>query len=447
VRRIGLRHRLFLVVVAAVIVVVAALVVGYNLILGHSLDQNTRDLVRSRARSQVASLRVVDGHIVVGEAPDDRTADTYLWVFENGRRLEGPSAPQAVEQAARRLAQGPSRFAEVASTDTRLYSQPIRDEGRRVGSVVAGVSLAPYEETRQTSLVASLVFGAAVIGSVALVAWWVLRASFRPVVRMTRQAANWSEHDLDHRFAQQSGRDELAELANTLDGLLDRIAASIRRERTFSAELSHELRTPIARVLIESELALRRPREPAGYQETLQLIHGNADQLARTVEALVAAARHETGDGARGTADAADVATGAIAACESLAAARSVSVDLQVPDAPLRLGVEPDLAQRILQPVLENACQYAVARVSVSARRTGSRIVFEIDDDGPGVADDERERIFEPGVRGRTGIDGAPLGSGLGLSLARRLARSVGGEVTVQPTTSATRFVVSVPTG
>ena len=79
-----------------------------------------------------------------------------------------------------------------------------------------------------------------------------------PGVRMTRQAAEWSEHDLDHRFALGAPHDELTELASTLDRLLDRLAASLRHERRFSAELSHELRTPLARVLAEAELALRR---------------------------------------------------------------------------------------------------------------------------------------------------------------------------------------------
>jgi signal transduction histidine kinase len=447
VRRIGLRLKLYLVVLAAVTVVVSALIVGFNLLLAHSLDKNARDLVRSRAKSEVTALRVANGRVVLGETPDNRAADTYLWVFQQDRRLEGPIAPPAVETAARRLSRGPSRFSEVPSTDTRLYSTPISDEGRTIGSVVAGVSLAPYEETRETSLVASLALAGAVIIVVGIVTWWVLRASFRPMIRMTRQAAAWSEHDLDHRFEQQAGNDELAELANTLDGLLDRIAASLRRERTFSAELSHELRTPIARVLVESELALLRPREAAGYQETLQLIHGNADQLARTVDTLIAAARNESGGALRGTADAAAVAAGAIAASENLASARNLRLDLRLPETPLRLGVESDLAQRILQPVVENACRYAQFDVSLTVRRAGSQLVFEIEDDGAGVADDERDEIFNPGARGRTGIAHAPSGSGLGLSLSRRLARSVGGDVAYDPAGSGTRFVVRLPAG
>ena len=111
---------------------------------------------------------------------------------------------------------------------------------------------------------------------VCVVGWWLLGASLRPVVRMTRQAASWSEHDLDHRFALGPPHDELTELAATLDGLLDQIATSLRHERRFSAELSHELRTPLARVLAQCEFALRRRREPEQYEETIELIQGNA---------------------------------------------------------------------------------------------------------------------------------------------------------------------------
>src|SRR5205823_7270872 len=143
--------------------------------------------------------------------------------------------------------------------------------GKRLGAVVAGVSLAPYEQTRELALLASLVLGGLVLLLVLVAARWLLRASLRPVVRMTRQAAEWSEYDLEQRFALGPPHDELTELAATLDSLLDRLAASLRHERRFSAELSHELRTPLARVLAESELALRRQRTPGEYQEALDL--------------------------------------------------------------------------------------------------------------------------------------------------------------------------------
>jgi signal transduction histidine kinase len=261
---------------------------------------------------------------------------------------------------------------------------------------------------------------------------------------MTRQAAAWSDRDLDHRFDLGEPHDELTELAATLDGLLDRLAASLRREQRFSAELSHELRTPLARVLAETELALRREREPADYRDVLELVQGNALQLTRTLDTLLAAARHETGS-ARGTADSVTVAELALESIRHLADERQVELDLAVPAQTLRVGVEAELAARILQPVLENAIRYGRSRVRVTIGRDRGAIRYTVADDGPGVAAGEEERIFEPGVRGRAGEANGTSGSGLGLSLARRLVASVSGEIEAEAGDSGGRFVVELP--
>src|SRR5438876_578281 len=148
---------------------------------------------------------------------------------------------------------------------------------------------------RLLAVVIAAVIAALAALIVGLASRWLLASSLRPVARMTRQAAAWSERDLERRFGLGEPHDELTELAATLDGLLDRIAASLRREQRFSAELSHELRTPLARVIAETELALRREREPNEYRRALGLIHRNAAPLTRTVDALVAAARAPSG--------------------------------------------------------------------------------------------------------------------------------------------------------
>jgi signal transduction histidine kinase len=261
---------------------------------------------------------------------------------------------------------------------------------------------------------------------------------------MTRQAATWSERDLDQRFGLGKPRDELTELAATLDGLLDRLAASLRREQRFSAELSHELRTPISRVIAEVELALRRERDPEDYRAALEVVHRSAEQLSRIVDALVAAARAEAGP-VKGTSDAYEVAAEATAACAGLAAEYEIALDLDAPADPVRLGVDPDLAERILQPVVENACRYGATRVHVSIERRDSTVRYEVTDDGPGVADDEGDRIFEPGVRGRVGESSHSVGAGLGLALARRLARSVTGDVEAMPAARGGSFLVRLP--
>jgi signal transduction histidine kinase len=446
VSRLGIRRRLLLAVLAAVVVAIAGVIAGFNVVLGATLDRNVRDLARSRADAQLSSLHADHGQLTVGELPDDRATDAYLWVFSGGRVLERPRAPALVERAAAGLAGGPPRNTTVSSTDTLLHALPVVVGGRRLGTVVSGVSLAPYESTRQTALIASLVLGGLVLVLLAVVVWWLLGASLRPVVRMTRQAAAWSEHDLDHRFGFGPVHDELTELGATLDGLLDRLAASLRRERRFSAELSHELRTPLAGLIAESEVALRRERTPKEYREALRLIQASAGQLSRTVDALVAAARYEAG-AQRGTAVADEIASAAALACAALAEKRGIDLEVVASAHPLRIGVDADLAERIVQPVVENACKYGASRVQIETAREGSTIVYVIEDDGSGVHADERERIFEPGVRGTAAGRNGNAGSGLGLSLSRRLARSVDGDVIADPTPGGGRFVIVLPAG
>jgi two-component system, OmpR family, sensor kinase len=444
--RLGLRRRLLVVVVAAVALSLAALVAGFNLLLDRNLCRDADNLVRARAAAQLAQLRTHHGRLVLGEAPDAAAPDAQVWVFAGGRTLETPRAGARAAAAARRLAAGPARLADVPSADIRLYAAPVVADGHRLGTVVASVSLAPYEQTRRTALLASLALGGAVLLLVALAVRWLLAASLRPVARMTRQASVWSERDLDQRFGLGTPYDELTELAATLDGLLDRLAASLRREQRFSAELSHELRTPLARVLAETELALRRERTPQEYKSALELVHRNAGQLARTVDALIAAARHEAGT-VRGTADAFAVAAEAAGACAGLAADRQLEVKVERPRRSIRLGVDPELGERILQPIIENACRYGRGRVKVSIERARGVVLYAVEDDGPGVAEDERERIFEPGVRGRLAANDGADGAGLGLALARRLASSAAGEIEAVAADHGARFLVRLPAG
>ena len=431
--RLGIRRRLLLVVVVAVAVALAATIAGFNALLAHSLARNAESLVRARAAAELGSLRYANGRLVVGEAPDVAAGDAQVWVFSRGRTLEAPRAGGRVSATAARLAREPARSLDVG--DTKLHGEPVVVGGRRVGTVVAAISLAPYEQTRRTALLASLALGAVVLLLVAIGARWLLASALLPVARMTRQASVWSDRELDERFGLGDPHDELTELAATLDALLDRVAAGLRRERRFSAELSHELRTPLARVLAETELALRRERAPEEYRGALEVVHRGAEQLARTVDALVASARYEAG-APHGTADAFAVATEAAAECEG--------VTVIPPPSSIRLGVDEELAERILQPILENACRYGRGSVHVTIGREKGAAVYVVSDDGPGVDESEREQIFDPGVRGRHGSkDGE--GAGLGLALARRLARSVAGDVKVAEGAGG-RFLVRLPT-
>jgi signal transduction histidine kinase len=441
--KLPIRRRLLLAVILTVGAALAALIVGFNLLLAHNLSSDANSLARTRAVSELGVVAIRHGNLVVVETPDDVAPDSFVWVFSHKRLVESPAASSGIAAAARRLAATAPGFADVPGASTRLYATPVVVNGKRYGSVVGGISLKPYDQTRKTALLASLGFGAVVLLLVAIAGRWLLLKSLTPVARMTRLVGEWSDRDLDRRFDVTAPRDELTDLATTLDGLLDRLAASLRREQRFSAEVSHELRTPLSRVIAEADLALRRERTSGEYRNALELIRQNAHQLARTIEALVAAARHEAG-GVRGTADALSVAKAAVEAGIGLDGHGEIDVRVVPPDRPVRLGVDGELAARVLQPVLENACRYGHTAVSVTMSRQNTDIVYRIVDDGPGVNEHEKEQIFEPGWRGNMSPPNGD-GAGLGLALARRLARSVSGDVTATAAQGGGTFIVTLP--
>ena len=440
-RSASLRSRLLAAVLLSVAGALAVTVLAFNLILDGRLSSDATNLLHERASAELSTLRVVDGRLHAAESPDDAALDSQVWVFAGARPLERPRVPARLDRAAGGLAGGPHRTIEVGST--RLYAVPVVRADRRLGTVVAGVSLQPYQRTARIALVSSIILGLLLLAGVALLARWLVRAALRPVAEMTRQAGDWSERDLDRRFGLGEPQDELTELAATLDRLLERLAAGLRHEQRFSAELSHELRTPLSRLSARAELALRHPRDEPGYREALTSILEDAAQMTRAVDALVAAARTEAGP--RGTSDARAAADRAVSTCAPLAERRRIALELDAPAPGPRVGVDGDLIERILSPLVENACRYANSSVRLSVRADNGAVAFDVIDDGPGVEPADADRIFEPGVRGATSGNGrAGAGAGLGLSLARRLAQAADGTVSVEPGPGG-RFRVRLP--
>jgi signal transduction histidine kinase len=311
--------------------------------------------------------------------------------------------------------------------------------------VVTAISLTPYDKTAQTAVIASGALGLLVLAATAVAARMLISRALAPVSRMTAQAAAWSRIDSGQRFGLGPPRDELTALAATLDGLLDRVASTLRHEQRFSAELSHELRSPLASVIAEAQLALRHglagEEGRAGYERILAA----AQQMRRTLETLLAAARIEHRS-ARAAGDAVSAANAAARGCADLAASRGVRITVRDPGVRLTVGVETEVAERMLAPLIENACRYGSRSVTVGMEQRGGAVVFTVRDDGPGVAEQDREQIFEPGWRNgsdRTDSQGA----GLGLALARRLARAAGGDVYAETAGEGGRFAVRVPRG
>jgi signal transduction histidine kinase len=446
-RRASLRTRLLGSVAVGALLALGGLVLAFNLVLASRLDVDANSLARAQAAAQVSALQVTGGRIRLLDAPDARNTESETWVFQAGTALERPHTSAANDGAAARLALRADGFVDVDATETRLYAAPV-SQTHPAGVVVVGVNLGAYEETRHTALIASVILAGCIGLLVLVAARWLIDRALEPVATMTRQASQWSEHDLDRRFSPGESQDEIAQLATTLNGLLERLGASLRHEQRLSAEISHELRTPLASVIAEAQFAQRHGVE----DDTLTRILERSQELRRTLDALMAAARAEYSPRIA-RADAVACAQAAIALTAGMRPELAMSV-AGPPAATILVGVEAELVQRILAPLLENAVRHAASRVTVRVRREDDAVVFSVQDDGAGVPADERDAIFAPGP----GKDGpassgaaarstavASSGAGLGLALCRRLATSAGGEVRLEPGDGGARFTVRLP--
>jgi len=414
------------VTLASVIVLgigLAILSVALNLVLANRLSADASTVLANRAEAQVATLVYSGGTLHERKAPNDAELDDQGWIFgAAGTLIEGsPAGPKlrAVVDELGRVEQPTERNVD---DHLRLRGQPVRGpDGARVGGVVVGVSLQPYRHTLRLAIAGTVVLDGFVILGGALVARRAVGAALRPVAEMTERAAEWSETDLHRRFALGPPRDELTALAATLDGMLGRLDAALRHEQRFSAEMAHELRTPLTTVRGEAELALRPGREERELRDALAQVLAGTDRMAAVIETLVAAARGEAAS-ARGSADAVAVARTLTRLATPAAAAHARTIELAASGEPLPVGAAHDVVAGALQPLLDNALRHARHAVTVRVGRENGHVVIAVRDDGDGVPAGAAERVFEPGVSDAGG-------AGLGLPLARRLARAAGGDV------------------
>jgi signal transduction histidine kinase len=199
-----------------------------------------------------------------------------------------------------------------------------------------------------------------------------------------------------------------------------------RRQAEFTADASHELRTPISVIEAEVDLALDRPRDSVAYRETLERVGQESSRLHRIVEDLLWLARADDQVVASQPAELTDVAAVA-EACgqrfQALAAGSGVELSVErVGSAPFTVQAPPASIDRLVGVLVDNACKFAGegGRVEVTVRSSGHRVELRVDDSGPGIPEDQRDAVFDRFHR----ADDSVAGTGLGLAIADSVVRS-----------------------
>ncbi|MFC4050014.1 sensor histidine kinase [Actinomadura syzygii] len=429
-----MRGRLALLALVTTAAWVLLLTLLFNVLLSGRLRADADDLLRTRAEAAASTVQVLPGGTLrIAEPADDSALDTDIWIYQGARAVERPNTRRSLQRQADALAGRGSGFATAAGV--RWYALPLPGPGgRRAGTVVTAVGLSSYHRTLTSALAGSIVLAVLLLLGVYAVTRAVVGRALRPVAEMTRQAADWSGHDLGRRFGVGRRPAELSSLAARLDELLDRLAVVLRHEQQWSAELSHELRAPLSRIVAEADWLYRRPRPAEGRRAALDVIRSAADEMQQICETLLAEARNRS-TRLPGRCHLAEFAADLSARWPSAAPRLRVETG----DGELTVGAPPEIVQRTLAPLLDNARRYAATTVVV---RFEPGVSIVVSDDGAGISEAARDHVFEPGYRAEPG-DGH-RGAGLGLALARRLARSAGGDLVLD---GHSTFVLRLPPG
>ncbi|MEU6425393.1 HAMP domain-containing sensor histidine kinase [Microbispora sp. NPDC046973] len=270
--------------------------------------------------------------------------------------------------------------------------------------------------------------------------WTTWRATGRilcPINAIRQRMSEINANDLSLRVPQPSGRDEIAQLARAANQTLGRLESAVTRQREFAAVVSHELKSPLTGLRTGLEEALLYPEIDA--RQAIARTLPAADRMQQIIDELLAFAR------LRNTPCSSEpVDLGALVRAEAAARTTGVPVHARAEPDVRVLGNRVQLAS-IVTNLLVNAQRHATGQVDVSAERAGAQALVVVLDDGDGVDEKDRERIFEPFTRLEAGRRLDPDGSGLGLALCRAIAVAHDGSLCVEDSPHGARFVLRLP--
>ena len=380
-------------------------------------------------------------------------AGEYLELFDEQGSLLFRSAGMGAGELSKPLPEATSNGVQV---DRKLGEKPMRfrvalipAEGHvyqaRIGMPIWEVrkTLAAFQ--RYLLMVAPLLLAVA-----AGVGYWLSRRALAPVDRLTLAARSIGGGSLSSRLDVPKSGDELQRLADTLNEMLERIETSFRRITEFTADASHELRTPVSLIRTEAELALRRSRNPEEYRGALEHILGEAERTTRLLEQLLALARTDAGREFLEIreVDLKTVAAQAAEAWGGVVRSKELSFDCDLPESGVLVRGDEAALRRVVDILLDNAMKYAKERgtIVLSVRSQGGDAIVTVADDGIGIPAEEQPKIFERFYRVDKARSRSHGGAGLGLAIAHWIVAQHRGTIGVESVAGkGSKFAVRLP--
>lgn len=386
-------------------------------------------------RSPASSLDVEDDDEVVHVLGEDRTVLASSVELPDGRPLLRSPAGTGLQLITQRGLDLPGEDDEPYRVATLPVSTP---DGDRV-LVQVGLPLDDAEESVEELASALAVGVPTVVVVLAVLTWLLAGRALRPVEALRRQAADIPGHALDRRLAVPAGGDELARLASTFNALLGRAEAATRRQREFVADAAHEIRSPLASLRAQLEVAALH--DDPSWRDRLPALTQDVQRLSRLVDDLLRLARIDARVPlARDEVDLDDVVLETVARIRDHI---TLHVDTSAVSGARIVG-DRDALTRVVQNLLDNALRHARTTVAV-ALTTTDRADLTVTDDGPGIPADQRERVFDRFTRLDDARSRDAGGTGLGLAIVRDVVLQHGGDVRIEDADPGARFVIRLP--
>lgn len=407
--------------------------------------QAVLDIIRADAPSGEAALQDE-----FRELADSEGSDARLRVAHEGGTIIWAS-PEMQDAVQPRHAQATSRpfTARIRGARFRLFRESVQVGGARY-DIEAAASTQQFDRSLEQFRVLLYALGPAFLILAALGGHWLSRRALAPVDQITQAARNIGAQDLSQRLAVPHTSDELQRLTHTLNEMLSRLETAFQRVTQFTADASHELRTPVSVMRTNAEITLRKPRSEAEYREALTRILEESEKVSRLIEQLLQLARADSGSAALQMARS-DLNAALQNACREagvLAEAKHLQFSQSIPEHALWVQGDSASLERLFMILLDNAVKYTPSGGLVEVRLASDDgvAVASIRDTGTGIAPEDIGHVFDRFYRADRARSRESGGTGLGLAIGRWIAEAHRGEIRVEsePAKGST-FHVRIP--
>jgi len=406
---------------------------------------------------------------IVGEVNSDWTQEEWEESIElppqlpeHLGRLEGPAyfviwrADGTIFNHSKVPSQNPyPTYPISAAIDRDRYARQQRGPYREVfirgpyETIICVGRPAAGEQQRVASMTWTIVLaGISVLGVGLLGGWWSSKRAIEPIERMSQTAQRVSGNRLSERIELSGFDSELAGLGTSLNTMLDRLGHSFEQQRQFTADASHEFRTPLSVILASSELALSKPRSPEEYREHLVKCQRAALRMQQLGDSLLILARLDANPTLDvEPVDVASLLTEAIDSIRSRVEKNSLQLesDLQ----PCQLQGNRSMLQQAIDNLLTNAIKYNQpnGKIAVRCKQVGQSVEIAISDSGIGIPAEAIPKLFDRFFRVEESRSRAVGGTGLGLSIVKQIILSQGGSIAVaSEVNKGSTFCITLPT-